>query len=268
MSDRPAFITSLGDRRRVSINHLIFAHPGIGKTPYWATAGRGLLLMDSDNGTESAMVAGGECDTCRIFDYAELDEVYEFARHENKPNDGGYKWFAWDSLTLFMDRSLIDDITAAAHSANPNKQSPWIPSQREYMTQQSRISTMVRRFCGLPTHFGLSCLVDTEEDPDGKLMYVPMIPGQGGAFGAKIRGYMNVVSYMSAPARGQWRMLTKTTDGYFSRDRFGALYTPVDGKRRWYLDNPTVPMVERKIKEKLVGKGQAASRQGSRRTGK
>lgn len=264
---RPDFITSLGDRRQLSINHLIFSHPGIGKTPYWATGGRGLLLMDSDNGTESAMISGSDCDTCRLFDYAELDEVYDFLRHENKPKEGGYRWAVWDSLTLFMDRSLIDDITASAAAAKPETQSPWVPSKREYMIQQSRISNKVREFCGLPIHFGMSCLVDTQEDNDGSLMYVPMIPGQGGAFGAKIRGYMNVVTYLTRQGR-RWRMLTKTQNNIYSRDRFGALWTPVGGKKKFYIDNPTVPMVEKKIKEALRGQGEDQGRQGRRREGR
>lgn len=254
---RPSSIRSLGDKQRVSINQMIYGYPGIGKTPYWGTGGKGLLLMDSDHGTESAMVAGSTCDMVRVYDYGEADEIYAHLRYD----DHGYKWTAWDSLTLFMDRSLIDDLTAQAHSRNPKTQSEWVPSKREYMEQQSRISKLVRQFCGLPIHFGISCHVDVQEGNDGELMYVPLIPGQGGAFGSKIRGYMNVVSYMKELESGTLRMVTKTTDNYFARDRFGALYTRTTKGVRYYLDNPTVPMVEQKIKEKLVGKNRSEGRQ-------
>lgn len=262
---RPDFIRSLGDKKPTSINMMVYGYPGIGKTPFWGTGGRGLLLMDSDHGTESAMVAGSVCDTASVFDYNRLDEVYAHLAYENE--DRHYKWVTWDSLSLFMDRSLIDDLTADAHSRNPKTQSKWVPSKREYMEQQSRVAEAVRKFCALPIHFGISCHVATEEDPEGNLMYVPMIPGQGGEFGSKIRGYMNVVCYMQVTGTGTLRMVTKSANGYFARDRFGALSTVKERKRFYYIDNPTVPMVEQKIKEKLVGKGTNQGRQGRRRAG-
>ena len=258
---RPTSLRSLAEGVKTSINMMVYAYPGVGKTPFWGTGGKELVLMDSDHGTESAIATGSQSDSVSVYDYAALDEVYDYLRHD----EHGYRWVSWDSLTLFMDRSLIDDITADAHAANPKTQSPWVPSRREYMIQQSRVSEAIRKFCGLPIHFGVSCHVTTDADNEGTLMYVPLIPGQKGELSTKIRGYMNVVGYLSTTPRGTLRMLTRTSNNYFARDRFGALHTNTAKGLRYHIDNPTVPMLEQMIKEKLVGQDRTQGRQRRRR---
>lgn len=263
---RPKSIYTLGEDEGglITINPLIYGYSGVGKTPLWATAGKELLLMDSDYGVESAESMGLSCDVVPVTTFKELSDVYQFLRYGTH----SYRWVAWDGLTLFMDRVLVDELVPDAHAQNP-KQSADVASQREYLILQNRVSDYVRRFRSLPINFGISALVMTAEDPDGNLLYVPFLPGKKGEFSSKISGYMNIVGYYGITPKGTRRLLTERHGYYMARDKFHAVRTVTSKGSKGWLDNPTIPQLEKLIDEKRKhGKDQASGRQGSRRTGR
>jgi AAA domain len=241
---RPASIHQLGtqaDRMR-HINMLVFGHPGTGKTPFWGTAPNGLLI-DSDHGYESAEAAGSTIDRVSVTDYTELQEIYDYLKEEKH----SYEWAIWDSVTLFQERALMDDIMVDAHITNPN-QEEFVPSRREYLLNMNRIGRFIRLFVELPINFGCTCHVLMDIDPsDNTSLYVPYVQGKG--MPTKISGYMNVVGYMgyAKVKKGSesvtvQRLLTQRVGKFFARDRFNAL--------GHHTDNPTVPIIQEKIEKK------------------
>lgn len=250
---RPKSIITLNDPDAAdvslhTINAAFYGPPGIGKTVLSGTAPKGIIL-DSDLGTESAAALGSKCDVMPVTDYQELSEAYEYLAHDKHD----YRWIGWDSLTLFQDRTLIDDILVDAHAENP-RQSEDVASQREYLISQNRISKYIRLFAGLPYNFFFTAHVMTAEDNDGNNIYMPFIAGKKGEFASKIAGYMNVVGYLGFAtvdgANGKkqvQRMQFRQTGEIMAKDRFNALGA--------YMDRPTIPKIEAAIQASRKRKG-------------
>lgn len=246
MAERPKSIYRLGTGESLRwINHLLFGHPGIGKTPYWGTAEKA-LLMDSDNGVESAEAFGSNIDVWHdVHGFKEVSEVYQYMAYGGGCDE--YNWVIWDSGTLFMDRVLIDEILpdAIAKKARDGN-AEFVADRGEYLVLQNRFGDYVRRFVSLPINFGMSAHVMTGEDPEGNSIYIPFLPGQKGEYSSKISGYFNLVTYYGlTPKTSTRRMLTERNGYYFSRDRFHAVRTRLkNGGSVGHLNNPTVPKVE------------------------
>lgn len=244
---KPQSIHSIADAETSTINMLIYGHPGTGKTPLWGTGGERLLIMDSDDGYESAIASGSKAQRAPATSYDEVEDLYEWLKHE------GHKeldWVVWDSLTLFQDRTLIDDLTSDAHAQNPN-QSEWVPSKREYFVDHNRIGNLVRRFVALPINFGISCHVMIDVDAsDGSTLWQPAVQGKG--MSSKVSGYMNVIGLLGNAIIGKKpdtrtvkRLLTQQEGKLYARDRFGAL--------GHHMDDPTIPKLTAMINAKRQG---------------
>jgi hypothetical protein len=178
--------------------------------------------------------------TVQVTDYDELQEVYEWLK-EDKPQ--GFKWVVWDSLTLFQDRTLIDDIMVEAVDKNP-RQEMYVPSKREYFINMNRIGQYVRQFIKLPYNIGISCLADMVPmpgvDTEGMTL-MPMVQGKG--MNSKVAGYCNVVGYMHkrpVPKEGGGTKLVQSIqfqpdNRTHAKDRFGCL-----GK---FIDQPSLAKI-------------------------
>jgi len=211
--------------------------------------------MDSDHGTESARASGSTAHRMSVITYDDLLDVYEYLKNEDHP----YQWVWWDSLTLFQDRTLIDEVMVDAHAANPN-QEEFVPSRREYLINMNRVGRMVRNFVELPINFGITAhVLETVDAEDNSKIFMPAIQGKG--MPSKVAGYMNVVGFYGAATveeRPVRRLLTQRFGKFYARDRFGALGA--------YMDDPTIPRIEAKIaakraadKERAAGNAAPAS---------
>lgn len=244
-SSRPQSIHQVNDvsASLKSINLLIYSHPGEGKTPFWGTGGERLLMMDSDHGYESAAANGSKCYRIPVTDYVELQEAFDWLK-----NGGGTKefdWVVWDSITLFQNRTLIDEIMADAVAENP-RQEEFVPSRREYLINMNRILRYVRLFVDLDINFGVSAHVLEDKDPEGGTkLWMPAIQGKN--MPSNVCGYMNVIGFLGHTpfvngTGGVPRLLTQRVGRFYARDRFMAL-----GQ---HIDRPTVPKVEELINAK------------------
>jgi hypothetical protein len=243
----------------------LYGHFGVGKTPLIGSGER-TMIMDADNGLESAKAAGSKAEFAEVKGYDDLAEMYDYFKYGSGCAD--YDWVWLDSLSMFMDRSLIDDLVAEAHARKPATISADYADRPQYMIQQNRISKFCREWRALPINFGVTALVMIEEDSDGELRHMPLIPGKHGQFSQKMCGYFNLVTYMLIKDDNKTRrLLTETKNEYHARDRFHAVRTPLKaGGTAGWIDNPSVPKVERLIKEKLAsGQDQA---EGKRRPGR
>ena len=243
MMARPNTIVNLQDDSQSlnTVNLLVYGYPGCGKTPFLGT-GADTLIMDCDGGGAlSARASGSKADVAPITCYQDLTEVYEYLR------DGthAYRWVWWDSISLFQERTMIDELVLDAHMQNP-RQDRWVPSKREYFVDHNRIMEFVRRFTELPMNFGVTAHVGTEyqtnDEGEEVIMYMPQVQGKN--MPSKVSGYMNVVGLMRKRVRkvkgkdpeNITEMLFQTTGEWFARDRFMKLPSAMAA--------PTIPKVE------------------------
>jgi hypothetical protein len=253
---RPTSLYRLDDPEHAlrKINWALYSWPGVGKSVFLGTGGETMLIGDCDSGgSDSAAGQGSSATAMPIRDYDELESLYQWALHDTC--DGDFDFIFLDSLTLFQDRTLIDELLRDAHEQNPEKQDPDIPSKREYMKSQVKIARYVRQFCELPDiNFGCTFHVMSHETPDGSVLWVPLLQGLQGEFSTKIQGYMNLLTYMYGKEKdGKLvRYLRSESNAEFTaKDRFNAL-PPV-------MKDPTVPQV-RKLIEDAKAKRAAAQR--------
>lgn len=236
MANPKSFVLNeaLGQR---PINMCVYSYPGAGKTVLWGTGDESVWIMDSDDGIDSAIAQQSKARFTPVTDYDTLATMAEYFAHDVAREHPEVRWVVWDSLTLFQDRALIDEITVQAHDDNP-KQPEDIASMREYLINMNRIGKYLRMFVGMPINFGVSCHVQVESDPEGELIYMPAVQGKN--MPSKTAGWMNVVGYYGETPSGNRRLLTQRTGHYFAKDRFNALRTGGKG----HLDNPTLPQIE------------------------
>lgn len=235
---RPAAIVPIAESQQF-INILVYGEPGCGKTVLAGTS-PDVLILDADDGTESAARQKSTGDKWVVRDYSDLTEVYEYLRHE----DHGYKWVWLDSGTIFQELGM-DQILTDLHAAKPHR-SLYIPDKAEYMENQNRLGIWVRNMKALPINFGITAHAMRTEDEDGKVLYLPAFQGGQGALSQKICGYMGIVGYMYVVVKktGTDRvLLTTKRSKYLAKDRFDAF----GGK----LVNPTIPQMEAAVQKAL-----------------
>lgn len=250
---RPRSLAQIGsgqDPTLHSINMCVYSHPGEGKTAFWSSGNERVLILDSDPGmgTQTAIPLGFKPYVMPVTDYEELQQAYEFCKHDLKTDLPGVTWVVWDSLTLFQDRTLIDDIMPDAIAENP-RQEEFVPSRREYLINMNRIGRYVRLFVDLDINFGLSCHVEQDTE-GGDTLLMPQVQGKN--MPSKIAGYMNVVGYLgkaevedAGQKKTVQRLLTRRVGKFYAKDRFNALVP--------HVDKPTLPKVEALINEKRNG---------------
>lgn len=239
------------DPALASLNMITYSHPGEGKSVFLGSAGEGMCILVSDpEGIVSARSMGFRPHSIQVTDYGELQEAYEWFKESAEPKRNGIRQIGWDSLTLFQDRALIDDIMQDAHDDNP-KQDWDVPSRREYLQSQNRIGRYVRNFVDLPYDFIISAHVMDIKAPEGDgMLFAPLIQGGDGKFTMKICGYMNVVGYLhkgksAADANKLVQKLQVRRAGrVYAKDRFDCL-----GDSTGMMERPTLAKVNKLVSE-------------------
>lgn len=171
---------------------MIYGEPGVGKTVFAGTSPKALILTNDDAETISAAAMGSNADVWVCESYSEIDEAWEYLRHEGHKS---YDWVWVDNLTLLQDQSM-DAIMLELVARNPSR-NRWVPDQHEYLVNQNRLSTTVRNFKKLPMNVGFTAHVMKSEDRDGKILYLPMLQGGKGELSQKICGLCNMVGYLA-----------------------------------------------------------------------
>lgn len=239
-------ITGLEDPSLSTINICVYSHPGVGKTVLAGTADERMLIMDSDKGTESASAKGSKAKRTPAIDHSQMAAIYDYLANDKH----SFTWVWWDSLTLFQNRALIDDIMPNAVAQSP-RQEEFVPSQREYLINMNHIMRWVRLFVDLPINFGISCHVLISEESDGETLYMPAVQGKG--MPSHVTGYMNVVGYYAKreekgdSKKEVRKLLVQPSGKFYAKDRFAAL-----GK---ILTDPTLPQIEKLVRQSPAGKG-------------
>lgn len=222
------------------INMFLYANPGAGKTPLIAT-GEKTLIIDSDEGSSSA--AGTGVDVWeRATTWAVLDEVYEYLRHTNH----GYKNVWWDGISIGQDK-LLEDIMIelikpqSEGGRGKSHRKTYLVDQGEYQENMMRIKQWVRHMIAQPFNFGITGFpFPSFDEATEETKLWPWV--QGRRMPQTICSSFDIIAY-GKREDGKFKMYVEETEEYYARDRFGALGPG--------MINPTIPQIERRIKEKL-----------------
>jgi hypothetical protein len=252
---RPSAIVPVGNEEKWH-RMMVYGEPGVGKTVFAGTSPKCLILSSNQAETMSAAGMGSTADTWVCESYEDIDEAYEYLRHE------GYKDYDWvwvDNLTMLQDQAM-DRIMAELKKRKPER-NQWVPDQHEYLVNQNRLSTMVRSFLLLKMNVGYTAHLMRTEDDDGRVLYLPMMQGGKGQLSQKVCSYMNIVGFMqSVRKEGEIRreMILEKRSKYLAKGRFPGMSGT--------MTDPTVPKLESAIAASLRGAGGGNPRKTTSKT--
>lgn len=225
------------------ITLLLYGHPGAGKTVFFGSGGEDVLIISSDpDGTISPRSLGFNFHEVSCRNYDDFDEIHDWLKGD-KPTD--FRWVVWDSLTLFQDMALFDDIMVDAVVRNPN-QDPSVPSQREYLQNMNNVRSCVRKLVNLPYNVGITCLAEkyTDEDGGDGKKWMPMI--QGKKMPKTVSAYFNMVGLIAiekGPDKKKRQVIHfLNSPKFMAKDRYNAC-VPL-------LEKPTLPKLEEAVRAK------------------
>jgi hypothetical protein len=229
-----------------SINILIYADSGVGKTVFTATAPKCLILSTEPGGTVSAKIHGSKAKVWHIRAWSDLIEAYEWLR--DNP-DHGFDWVILDTATE-MQVKLVYHILGIAVADNEDR-NPDIPSLQDHQEWQNKFLRFIDLFCDLPVNVVFTAHAMTVSDDDGEDVLLPQLKG-GESWKAIARsmcakmtivGYMRVITVKDAKdskketeiRRIRWRKSGSVT----AKDRTDSLGV--------VMDQPNMVEVARRI---------------------
>jgi hypothetical protein len=219
------------------INFFLYSDNGVGKTPLIGTGER-TLILDADQGAVSAASFGSKARKKSIDSWDDLEEVYEYLRHEKHP----YNWVWLDSVSTAQAIGL-EDIMTDVVAARPHRK-VYHPDKGEYGENMNRLLLWTRHMSRLPVNFGMTGHPFLVEDTEGNEQWMPFVQGKNMIH--LVCSYMNVIGYLTIEERGdqQRRVLyTQKHSTFYGRDHFHAL-----GGRMY---NPTIPKIQAAIEAKI-----------------
>lgn len=218
------------------INFFLYSDPGVGKTPLLANHPK-TLILDGDLGAESA--AGTPAEIWPMTTWTDMDAAYDYLRHE----DHGYEWVWFDGIGVGQGRLLTDIMEEKVKTHTHRK--VWAADKAEYGENLFRFKQWVQHMTALPFHFGITSHPWRFEDfVTGEELIMPWIQGKN--MPQTICGMMNVIGFLTIDADDEDKRIlrTKPHNGYYARDKFGALGAG--------LINPTIAKLEAKIQAKVA----------------
>lgn len=158
-----------------SLNFLIFADSGAGKTVFAASAPRVLFIAPEDTGIVSAVNLGYRPDKIRVRNWEQFVEAYEWVYDHIEELVKKYDYIAIDSITKMQEicmTSLLESQRAERISKN---QDPDLPQIQDYQKLYILVEKLILAFNDLPINVIYTALAWTKEDPDGNEFLLPMI---------------------------------------------------------------------------------------------
>lgn len=178
-----------------SLNFLIYADSGAGKTVFAGSAERVLFIAPEDKGLLSAAMTGSKADKIKVTSWADMEAAYEYCYDNQFELAEKYDWIAIDSLT-YMQGMLLRDIVANERAKRIAKdQDPEVPQIQDYQKLYILMERMVLAFNDLAINVIYTALTRNVEDADGNEFLLPML---GSNKATDYRVAMTIASHMTS----------------------------------------------------------------------
>jgi hypothetical protein len=197
-------------------NILVYGDPGCGKTPFGASATKGLMIT-TEAGTISARRLGHrsvDVWPCHD-DWNEVVKAFRWladnsdmgAPMNEQPH--GYEWVIIDNATQ-MQEIMLRDIIAVARRTNSNLDED-IPALQHYQKWYLQFDRFVKSFNNMPVNTLWLAHTMRKTNEDGEDLVLPAIQGQDYAQATKFCGRMQAIGYMEE------RQIKKDGDTVYQR---------------------------------------------------
>ena len=248
MPDRPGAIKPVAVDDEY-LRWLLYGDPGVGKSVLAASAANEhptLILKSRSDKIQSVALRGYKAEVWEVENWNDMEEAHTYLRYEDHP----YEIVNFDTITLFQELGLEDIMLDLIENQNKTHRKVYLPDKGEYGQNMNRLSKWVRDMSALPFHFTViaHAFVWQEDQQDEERRW-PLIQGKG--MPAKISGYMNFVTYMTAGTNddGEYvrRLHSRKEEEFFAKDGWDAF-------PKGFMNDPTFPKILSAIEGKTVKK--------------
>lgn len=195
LSDWAPEIVSL-DEAEETLNLLVYAPAGTGKTVFAGSAPRVLFLATEKDGVVSAKRRGSTAKVWPVLNFRQLEEALNKIEDNIDEVKESFDWIVVDSIT-HMQRMVMRQILDDAVDDNPERD-PDLPQLQDYQKYQAWFLRIVQGLNDLPINVLWTALSKTEEDEEGEEFVVPDIQGKGYQMSMTVCSYMTSYGYMKA----------------------------------------------------------------------
>jgi hypothetical protein len=158
-----------------SLNFLVYADSGAGKTVLSGSAEKVLFIAPEDSGLLSTAMMGSKADKIRIRSWDDFVEAYDYCYDNQFDLAEQYDWIAIDSLTALQGMLLRDIVDKESDKRKAKDQDHEVPQIQDYQKLYILMERMVLAFNDLAVNVIYTALTRFAEDPDGNEFLLPMI---------------------------------------------------------------------------------------------
>ena len=158
-----------------SLNFLVYADSGSGKTVFAGSANRVLFIAPEDSGTLSAVRMGSKADKIKVKEWEDFIAAYEYCYDHQDELKEKYDWFVIDSTTEMQAMCMRYLLRIQRDERIKKDQDPDQPQIQDYGKLYILMEKMVLAFNDLPVNVLYTALARTAEDPDGNEFLLPML---------------------------------------------------------------------------------------------
>lgn len=200
--------------KELSVNVLIYGHPGVGKTTFAAKSGGKTLIADCESGSRFLGLHGIECDVAEIKDWTDMQEVYKLADQ-------------YDTVVIDPMGELVDKLSQHLKANGYAKAKGDGLTIEGWGVLKDKFKTMLRSFRDAKCN--VVCIAHVEEkDDEGTMNIRPRIQGNQTEV---ICGLLDAVGYMHMAKvdKTQVRRVSfDPTDRFYAKGRIYGLPDHID----------------------------------------
>lgn len=223
-----------------SINAVIYADAGVGKTVFAGTDNVLFLALKNEKGTIAAARQGSKGKVWKINEWNDLEDAYDWL-YENPSH--GFDWVVIDSVTAMQKqcmRSILDNVV----KESKGQRDPDLPALQDWQKYYNLFDRFIAAFNDLPTNVLYLATEMQNEDPEGEEIVLPNLAGRGSGYSISqglcasvmVVGRMaKEVSGKGASATHKRTILFESLPPYVAKDRYDVLpryYTVSDGDKQ------------------------------------
>jgi hypothetical protein len=158
-----------------SLNLMVYADSGAGKTVFAGSAKRVLFVAPEDDGTLSAVRMGSQADKIKVRTWEDFVEGYEYCYDNQDELKEKYDWIVIDSATEMQSMCLRSIVNSQRAERISKDQDPDQPQIQDYGKLYILMEKMILAFNDLPINVLWTALARKAEDPDGNDFLLPML---------------------------------------------------------------------------------------------